>query len=1825
MSNHRCPYCGAAFEAAGNVANCPLCRHEITAEELRSGTLDAVEFELQDSDDLIVMEDSTDSNESELNESLQQTYDSTAIEPEASAHSPADSRNAQEAKPDVGTTEPPDSSRKTYAPPKSDTVEISKTIDMIHGETAAISPQARRPAAGKPVGKQPATNPLFCPPGSDTSADSFTPTVDSAKYHEDPRFSATQKTIDADASFLGVGSSLADIPRRTFALASEPHKLSDYELKEELGKGSFGVVWRARQTALNRTVALKLLHDKHDTKTNETIAESQEQLRRRTEFLREAQFNGRLDHPNIVPIHELGVGDNGRPFYAMKEIRGISWRDVINEKNLDENLEILMRVADAMAFAHNRNILHCDLKPDNVMLGEFGEVLVVDWGQAIDVNDPETFRPGGSPAYISPEMAQYFCDSFIEGEQDPASKNLVGKSSDTYLLGAILFEIVCGYPPHPGYKGEGPLDVLKRATRNEIRDYQEFADHELMQIALGALRIAGGKRLLSIGQLQSEIRAYESRQRSIEVRQRAQKELNAARESQNYDAFQRARFGFEEAIELWDGNQLAKQGLQVARLSFASTALTKQDFDLGLAQVEQPETEDEVLVRNKLLRGRRARDRRKKLVAGLLFAVGAAIVIGLVTNTFLINKNIATKKEADVAIVKAESAEEKAKVATIKADAAEKLAVEKTAEAETQTLIAANATKMADAETARAELEKQKADQQKILAQQQTELATVKAMEAKQAQDRADELKIEADKLQVEADKQTTLAKQAADEAKKQQAIAEDQKLLAMQATKQAQEAAMQVVQEKEKARLVRFKNTIANIDRRLSAGDFTQAQDALEQIEVENRNWEWRRLKLLTHPEVTTLDPTTIQSAAVSGDGSRFAYATADAVIVTDFATPGKALHMIAIPSLQPGLGEMSIALTHDGSQLAIGLDGEISVYDLQSETTAASPVRAQRNGIYHLEFSKTGDRLLAVGAPDPLAQGDRSETVMMIWQRQNARWNRLAIHSGYNDPAMRRATFSEDGSRIVTAGGTTSRLFSLASNDAETIVQPIDTFSYLDNGKKTEINVSIFADPSGESVISGCDTTIVHWRPQGRAEEELAQVSFNTQNANRLLEIFPGHARPVSSIAISAAALDSQASSSQRLMISGERESGVLYVWNLREKSFRALLGHSSTIDFCALNADATQIISVSAGNASRIRKVDLNTYQRETFTVAAHDSLVAMSRSSDTGKTFFGSQQGLALVFRDQDLTSQNPLPDAYWNASPGWAAHLVAGDKVYSQAVRPPNAETEEIFVRQIDTGNLQRVLTLPLFKRFVVSANGQRLAILKQDDSIEIYHAQTGEKERTISAGTNQILSQLAISPDGKQIVSGLSGLYVWSTETGELLFQTARSSTDPQGALDSIHFVRDTSRFVAAWNNNQWLRLYDAEKSHAQPQGDYRGEFQALIDAVNIGGDDLLLLRSQDHLTVVKLSGAESLIPVATLDQSGFAQFSNANPTAIIVIDPVAAEPVVRWNWQDAKAAPQPIAIGSALAQPHVAITSVEMAQELSDGRILVEGHGHLIAFSKELQIGNLRIIPRAPCLFAGPAGAQQALTLHGGGDGKIRFWKFGSRKRGYLEVLPDGELAGAFSTCSVSPDMKYLLAIREAGTSAVLIDLSNREIVFEHPSETGSIRAISWSPDATHFALSSESGAYSIWSATAQPEVIAEFQSVASAVAGVSISLSNDLSALLSVGDDGKARVWQRDPEKGWREIELKQKQQVTAAGVSPDGTRAVTAATTGTMTLWNIADLVSTDNARQQVDMSERQLMEFYQHKSAVRFVDFTTDGSQLISAESAAEEAIFWPISR
>ncbi|MEZ4358923.1 MAG: serine/threonine-protein kinase [Kofleriaceae bacterium] len=290
-----------------------------------------------------------------------------------------------------------------------------------------------------------------------------------------------------------------------------PRPLERYEIGGRIGKGGMGVVMAAHDRQLGRDVAIKRMLGARPT-ASETAR-----------FLREAKIQGRLEHPAIVPVHELGEDESGRPYFVMKLLSGITLAELIREPDRMTLHQVLRGFADvciAVAFAHARGIVHRDLKPDNVMFGEFGEVYVLDWGVSkvigeadIDLAGPSPYRPAaetqagtviGTPGYIAPEQREG--DRSIDGR------------ADVYALGCMLFEILCGEPLYPPGM-TAATDAHREDPRPSTRSGAKSVPPELDALCVSATSIDRDTRP-SARELGDQVLRYLDGDRDLALRQK---------------------------------------------------------------------------------------------------------------------------------------------------------------------------------------------------------------------------------------------------------------------------------------------------------------------------------------------------------------------------------------------------------------------------------------------------------------------------------------------------------------------------------------------------------------------------------------------------------------------------------------------------------------------------------------------------------------------------------------------------------------------------------------------------------------------------------------------------------------------------------------------------------------------------------------------------------------------------------------------------------------------------------------------------------------------------------------------------------------------------------------------------------------------------------------------------------------------------------------------------------------------------------------------------------------------------------------------------------
>jgi eukaryotic-like serine/threonine-protein kinase len=403
------------------------------------------------------------------------------------------------------------------------------------------------------------------------------------------------------------GSPLATLPEMRIEGAKEADQPAELRLGDPLGIGAMGVVRSGVQISLDRSVAVKQVRPER----NDPEA--------RMELLREAWVTGRLEHPNIVPVYALGRSLDDEPMFTMKRIEGTRWTELIQEPQehvavvgddpLGFHLGVLEQVCNAVGFAHARGVLHRDLKPDNVMIGSFGEVYVLDWGIAVALEGGESdrlpaaadvYQVAGTPAYMAPEMAA----------ADPES---IGVHSDIYLLGAVLYEVLTGDMIHPG---RDVVEVLAHAYLSPPVFFGPEVLPELADVCRTATATEPKDRYPTAAALRQALVEVRRHRASIELAAHASERLGAlerllaATESDVAEvrtAAAEARYGFGEALRSWPDNAAARVGLQRTLVCTIDHLLTVGDLAGARSLLGQlPEQDGALLVRVAALEAERA-------------------------------------------------------------------------------------------------------------------------------------------------------------------------------------------------------------------------------------------------------------------------------------------------------------------------------------------------------------------------------------------------------------------------------------------------------------------------------------------------------------------------------------------------------------------------------------------------------------------------------------------------------------------------------------------------------------------------------------------------------------------------------------------------------------------------------------------------------------------------------------------------------------------------------------------------------------------------------------------------------------------------------------------------------------------------------------------------------------------------------------------------------------------------------------------------------------------------------------------------------------------
>jgi len=282
-----------------------------------------------------------------------------------------------------------------------------------------------------------------------------------------------------------LAGNVSETDEAEFELSDYLSELGRYTVERELARGGMGLVLKARDRYLRRDVAIKLLLRK--LRRNHSL---------RDRFVAEAQITSQLQHPGVVPVYDVGFCNDGRPYFAMKLVAGETFSKLIklaprNPLERYRCLKVFEKVCDTIAYAHSQGVVHLDIKPANVMVGEFGEVHVMDWGLSSVWGDQQVISLPGSPGSApTPDYESSLAlggsingtPSYMSPEQ--ARDNLIDPRADVFGLGGMLCELLTGQPP---FKGKNVQQVCTRAA---------WARHEDAMAALD--QCDGDKSLVSL-------------------------------------------------------------------------------------------------------------------------------------------------------------------------------------------------------------------------------------------------------------------------------------------------------------------------------------------------------------------------------------------------------------------------------------------------------------------------------------------------------------------------------------------------------------------------------------------------------------------------------------------------------------------------------------------------------------------------------------------------------------------------------------------------------------------------------------------------------------------------------------------------------------------------------------------------------------------------------------------------------------------------------------------------------------------------------------------------------------------------------------------------------------------------------------------------------------------------------------------------------------------------------------------------------------------------------------------------------------------------------
>ncbi len=1559
----------------------------------------------------------------------------------------------------------------------------------------------------------------------------------------------------------------------------ESKQIIDYRLGRLIGEGGMGEVYSAKQVAVDRMVAFKRIR--------KTLLETADKDRRKKierKFLTEAHITAQMDHPNIVTIHDLGIDQDENVFYCMEYINGTEWHRVFDQQTVEQNLDILMRVAEGMAYAHSKDIIHRDLKPENVMIGKYGQVLIMDWGLAVELKKGKPTNLGGTPAYLAPEMAK-------------GPKNTINKSSDIYLLGALLYHIATGRPPH---HGSTVSECIKLAARNEIREIGQLERESLRPltvIALKAMQTEQDSRYATIEDFQNEIRAFLAKEQGIsqsyKLSDKASSEFQEAETGGIYEKYASALFGFREAEELFDGNQEAVEGQQQTKIAYATCALQRSDFELGLSLLDEKNVEDQPLIRE--LRKQKSKvESRKNLnrllaIGGVLgLALFAVVVTVFYTNQRQLNAGLQVARDkANTEKVAADKARKEAvdakEVADAEKDKAEKTAVQlsKSLKAEKKaTQDAVAATKRAvdsegKAKKAAADLAKSLKAEKK--ATQDAMAATKRAVDSegkakKAAADLAKSLKAEKKATQ---DAMAATKRAVDSEGKAKKAAADLAKSLKAETKAKADALAAKNKAEKAEKRAVTseaiavsrlFNSNINLADSLIRDNQIAQALSTLQTTkDIDNSDkylgWEYHRLIHLCHRDV-------LEQRFANAVG--FAPLANGLIVVAypggeiDLWSPGKK----AERKIETGIAIKTFDVSADGSLVVIGSgrgNMRLSVWNMATgelQQDLSSTVSGNR--VNHLEFAETGNRLLV---------GDSAGNVYGYSLSGLTFGNRRVFRRLHSEPAADFAFSSDQKQFASISPDGLCLIWDWEKDTPRTAYQHDEALRSVAIQPTANGKTVVCSSRAGEVVIldASIDNDFLQWM-KIRDEAKLAEVKKAI-----FKESISAHESSINSLSFSA--------DGATLLTGGDDR--VIRIWDFKHRvEIKPLRGHDESVASVSVLSGGKTVASIS--NTGQLRVWNIDRYEDQRVFRGTDVAASQFANFSSDGKRIVSGNANGKIFVWNKDNPNQ-PITLAFNDNLGKNAAFMPQSGKIVTSG-------TSKVSVWK-DGRSTFETSEVGRDSHFAVS-NNERWLVTGGDGGANakptlLWDLQSGEKVGEIlPAGDRYRVTALAISKDDRFIA-----IATGSTEGIIFLF-----NLETRKQLDEVESHRGWISDLVFSGNNQLVSADSLEgyvnvwRIGANRKLELRKKLEQVLGSyvqLSFSPDQNRFVTSsnEDYKTTLKVWDGDSFELISTNQFESnirYVEFRKENQIAFLQSDG-------RHGIWDLEKSDSPEAKPFRYANLRGRL--VNGWSELLDKQTITFGAGFTYLTDNQRVVNSYGNV--SACVDAHFVNDDLSIVAMYA-DGLIRIWDVDSKT---ITKVIASKTNDPFRSLSIRPDRKEFAVANR--TSIQVFASKTGDSIKEASFDGLEIGCLHWAiPGTVHLGTNQGSVlAFDLGKETRTTTKVAE----SGIVSGIAISQDGNVISTVVKGissDETGNLIVARKNEESWTILEPRDSR-VAKVSLFADGNRLVTGNQAGSVTVWQIPTVSSGQAIRQLITMA--------QNDNPVTGISISPDNRLILSSAS------------